>query len=631
MSEPVEGTAGSAAPASPFVQSQIVDRLVLQRGVFAGPTADTDADLYSTVDDPRSRRDRQSVHLESGDTLDTDTYFGRFPAAYHLRWTTLTTVDLRVRCRTSGRARVDVRASDGDGQVRIVTQVEVGPDSDTVTVPVELASFRDGGSVWAAVTAVDGAATIEDLSWSVPAPQTVRAPVVAICTFNRPADCVSTLATLASDREVLASLEAVYVVDQGTQLVRDEDEFDRLAAEFGDKLVYLRQPNLGGAGGFTRGMCETLDRHGDVHLVLMDDDIRPEPETVVRLNAFANVTARPMIVGAQMLYLLHPTRLHVGAEEADLGRLRAGRWSAHALHDADMLTERQDRVADAGYNGWWTCLIPAEIITRTQLPIPMFFQWDDIEFGIRARDVGGDPTVTVPGAAVWHMDFSAKDHDDWTMYFSMRNSLITAALHSDIDPKALSTTLFREISRYLVSMQYGLAYTALRGIEDFLAGPGVLADGGRHALETIRGDRGEFPETITHPLSSEVGASYPDLPARPAGFLPDNDRLDVVLAERAARQLSGRVESGRVAIPATDAHWWHVALFDEVVVPTATGTGVRVRTRDAALARSLTFRTLKLLKRFRADVHDVQHTYRAELPQLTNRENWQRLFTASGE
>lgn len=32
-------------------------------------------------------------------------------------------------------------------------------------------------------------------------------------------------------------------------------------------------------------------------------------------------------------------------------------------------------------------------------------------------------------------------------------------------------------------MQYGLAYTAIRGIEDFLAGPDVLADGGQHALD----------------------------------------------------------------------------------------------------------------------------------------------------
>lgn len=607
---------------------QVAGHMVLQRGVFTGPTSDIDPGLYSTIVGICRHRERRSVQLAPGSTVDTDTYFGRFPAAYYLKWTTITTVVLNARCHTRGRAQVVVRGSDNAGFVRQFSRIDVGPGSETITAAVDLAPFREGGSLWVAFTAVDDDLSVEDLHWSVPATQPVRAPVVAICTFNRPASCVATLEVLAADREVRDSLEAVYVVDQGTELVGDHDGFDRVATEFGGALFYLRQTNLGGAGGFTRGMCETLTRNGDAHLILMDDDIHPEPETVLRLNAFANLTSSPMIVGAQMLYLLRPTRLHVGAEKADLQGLRAGRWSANALHDADMLTERQDKIADAGYTGWWTCLIPTEIIERNQLPLPMFFQWDDIEFGIRARQFGGDQTVTLPGAAVWHMDFSAKNHDDWSLYFSVRNSLITAALHSDIAPKTLSVTLFREISRYLVSMQYGLAYTAIRGIEDFLAGPDVLADGGQHALDAIRRDRARFPETMTR-SATEVAAGT--APMRPAGFFPDKSRVDAVLAERAVRQMTGRVHRGRIAVPRTDAHWWHVSLFDEVVVPEASGDGVRVRTRNARVARTLTLRLLRVLARFRADAVETQQSYRTELPQLTSHSNWQRLFATPGK
>jgi hypothetical protein len=35
---------------------------------------------------------------------------------------------------------------------------------------------------------------------------------------------------------------------------------------------------------------------------------------VVRLASFANCATAPTIVGGQMLYLLHPDQLHVGAE-----------------------------------------------------------------------------------------------------------------------------------------------------------------------------------------------------------------------------------------------------------------------------------------------------------------------------
>jgi galactofuranosylgalactofuranosylrhamnosyl-N-acetylglucosaminyl-diphospho-decaprenol beta-1,5/1,6-galactofuranosyltransferase len=292
-----------------------------------------------------------------------------------------------------------------------------------------------------------------------------------------------------------------------------------------------------------------------------------------------------------------------------------------------MLSERQDRPADAGYNGWWTCLLPAEVTTKLELPLPMFFQWDDIEYGIRAARVGGVETVTLPGAAVWHMDFSRKDNDDWTKYFSIRNSLITAALHSDLDVQTLSTRMFREISQYIVSMQYGLAHTMIRGIEDFLAGPDILHDGGRTALVDIRRERGSFPETVVHHESDLPGVIYRELPVRPAGFEPDKNRFDVVLAKRAVVQLAGRVERGCVAIPATDAHWWHVSLFDQVVVADASGEGVRLRTRDTRVARALGMRNLILRRRFRAEAEHAQQAYRTAVPTLTSRENWERLFT----
>ena len=101
---------------------------------------------------------------------------------------------------------------------------------------------------------------------------------------------------------------------------------------------------------------------------------------------------------------------------------------------ADLLNGQDQRV-DTEYNGWWACLIPATIVRAIGYPLPLFFQWDDIEFGYRAR-AHGFPTVALPGAGVWHADFGWKDWDEWHRYFNMRNGLITAALHSDFDAKS---------------------------------------------------------------------------------------------------------------------------------------------------------------------------------------------------
>ena len=215
----------------------------------------------------------------------------------------------------------------------------------------------------------------------------------------------------------------------------------------------------------------------------MDDDIRLEPDTVVRLRALADRADEPIIVGGQMLNLLHPRPAARRARRPPTCRiLRAGLPVDDALVDADVTEEQQDVRVDAAYNAWWTCLIPSEVVEAIGYPLPLFFQWDDIEYGLRARGAGF-PTVTLPGAGVWHADFSWKNWDDWSRYFSFRNSLITSALHSDFDRRRIVDHLARQLIDYLVSMRYGLAALTLRAVEDFLRGPDVLPDGG---AETVR-------------------------------------------------------------------------------------------------------------------------------------------------
>ena len=64
------------------------------------------------------------------------------------------------------------------------------------------------------------------------------------------------------------------------------------------------------------------------------------------------------------------------------------------------------------------------------LSLPLFIKWDDSEYGLRAK-AAGYPTVTFPGAAVWHVPWTDKnDALDWQAYFHQRNRFIAALLHS---------------------------------------------------------------------------------------------------------------------------------------------------------------------------------------------------------
>jgi galactofuranosylgalactofuranosylrhamnosyl-N-acetylglucosaminyl-diphospho-decaprenol beta-1,5/1,6-galactofuranosyltransferase len=605
------------------------ERLVVARGVFAAPSAQVPDDMYARVKRGKVHRERNALRLEKGAIVNTDTYFGLFPASYFQRWTEVAEVSMKLAFDAAGPARVLLRGSDVSGNTRTLAGTEVDGTGAAV-LRARLNEFVDGGSLWMECAAVGGPATITDLEWTVPAPSTIRPAAIAICTFNRPDDCANTVAAIAGDKALLSGVDAIYVVDQGTHCVGNQPLFADIATRLGDKLVYLRQPNLGGSGGFTRGMYEVSGITDHANVILMDDDILCEPETVLRLNAFANLTPTPTIVGAQMLFLKNTRYLLAGAEVPDMPRLRPGRRAANALYDSDVVKNRQNKRTDAVYTGWWTCLIPVEVIAAVGLPMPMFIKWDDIEYSLRAS-TEGYPTVTLPNAGVWHAEFHWKDYDDWVHYFQIRNALITAAFRGEIDTAVASAAFAREITECLAGMRYGLAHTIIRGIEDFLEGPSILDDGGAAAAARIRAERSEFPETVAHP-AIKTGALTGTLPAtQPASTdKPRKDRLDLVRLKRFACQWVGRTIPGPVMIPAHSAYWWHIARFDHAVVTDASQGGVRILRRDKKTLKRLSRRAARTLRRFRSQAPSVQGRYQQALPTLVSRENWERLFSADG-
>jgi galactofuranosylgalactofuranosylrhamnosyl-N-acetylglucosaminyl-diphospho-decaprenol beta-1,5/1,6-galactofuranosyltransferase len=373
-----------------------------------------------------------------------------------------------------------------------------------------------------------------------------------------------------------------------------------------------------------------------VNVLLMDDDVLLEPEIAIRLPAFANCTVEPTIVGGQMLRLLHPTWLHAGAEYADFANLIPGRVPDGGLADVDLLAEgldedeiptgkpnRGDRRVDADYTGWWSCLIPSEIIAKIGYPLPLFLKWDDVEYCYRARSQG-HPTVSLPGAGLWHADFERKDADQWSEYFVIRNAMIVSALHADVDPRQTIRVVVSRVLRHLLGMQYGMAATVIKAVEDYLEGPAVLADGGASAAADVRKLRAEYPDTIVHPASD-----LPELRGGRTQLVNAGDEpalMRLLLLKRLLQIALGRTVHRHAAVPATDATWWHVAQFDTALVTDASQEGVRIRRRDRRLAIGLARRTAGVVRRLLSESASLKREYRAAAPRVSSRENWKRLY-----
>lgn len=602
-----------------------VGTLLVQRTLFAGPTPHAPVELYRAIEKGVAIAERGRLVVHGHARVSTNTYFGRFPASYWQRWTSVGEVQLDAV--VTGTGLVSLVASDSAGNPRTVLSRQLEDvEQEQVQLTAKINRFVDGGALWLEVETAMGGVTIEDVRWSVIAGRPPRPTAIVICTYNRAEDCIATLQTLAADDTAVSTVDKVYVVDQGSDPVDSRNQFGPLATAFGSRLSYIRQPNLGGAGGFTRGIYEVAgaDHGGCTNVLLMDDDIMLEPDTIVRMTALANAAMEPTIVGGQMLNLLHPNKLHVGAEHTDLTILRAGVPVKQALTNADVTDEQQDIRVDAGYNAWWSCLIPSEIVAAIGYPLPMFFQWDDIEYGLRARSAGF-PTVTLPGAGVWHADFEWKNWDDWSRYFSYRNSLIVSALHSDFDLRRIIGHLTRELAHCLVSMRYGLAATLIRAVEDFLRGPGILHDGGGDTAAAIRKMRAEYPETCNHLASAVPDVARAVMPMTALLGTPSMPRA--VLAKRAVRQLL-RKPRGSAAISSQDARWWHVSLFETAIVTDPSQEGVRVHRLDRDLMLSLTRRGAEVMWRLAREGGRARAEYRRRLPEMTSRENWTRLFTS---
>ena len=605
-------------------------RIVAQRGLFFGPTPRVPEDLYSRVERGTARRLRDRVELAPGALVSTNTYFGRFHATYWQRWTDVP--DVEVDLVLSGTGRVRLMASDTNKVWRIVDSHEAdGAEGAAVRLTGAVDRFVDGGGMWLEISTETGGLTASGVRWTVPVLRPVPTTDVVICTFNRVEDCLNTLTAIADDPEALAAVGRVQVVDQGTDPLESREQFAEVSGALGRRLRYVRQPNLGGAGGFTRGLFDATagapEEHRDV--LLMDDDVLLEPEIMIRLTAFAASTRHPTIVGGQMLNLLHPGHLHISAERADPEDLKVGLAVDGALEEAYLLglddrelPINQERRVDTEYNGWWSCLIPAEIVRAVGYPLPLFFQWDDIEFGYRAR-AHGFPTVALPGAGVWHADFGWKDWDEWHRYFNFRNGLITAALHTGFSTKRITRRIGLHVSTYLVSMHYGLAATLLQAVEDFLDGPEILRDGSADAAAEIRRIRAAYPETVVHPMS-ELRDDLREVTIVRAANPPGNEPL--TWFKRAAFLGLDRAPHASGFVPAGDAHWWHVSTFRRAVVADMGETGFRVRVRDRARALELAKRGARVVRRLVSEGPGVAQRYRDAAGGLTSRANWARLY-----
>ena len=263
------------------------------------------------------------------------------------------------------------------------------------------------------------------------------------------------------------------IIDNGSTLPPSDDEHIKI----------IPNPNVGGSGGFCRGMIEAASGNQQPsHVLLMDDDVQFQPESFRRLYTLLSLLMdeyRSYFISGAMLEINAPNVQH-----EDIGEIRENgehgpskpRFDLN-LWDSIILNEQIQAEDNHHYSGWWFCCIPVETVRLDNLPMPFFIRGDDVEYSIRNHA----KFITMNGICIWHEGFGTKFSSSLELYQVHRNDLILQALNEEVSDVKIIERIQELFWQELFKFNYRGCSLLLDAVEDFLKGP--------EFLETLDGEK----------------------------------------------------------------------------------------------------------------------------------------------
>ncbi|MGI6078421.1 MAG: glycosyltransferase [Fastidiosipilaceae bacterium] len=286
---------------------------------------------------------------------------------------------------------------------------------------------------------------------------------IIICTYKRETyvkKALETIQDFLDSKKELGEQVGVFVIDNGKTLEAED--------LFGAKVIPNK--NLGGSGGFTRGMIEVASsQEGYTHFLLMDDDIVFDPSIIEKMLSILKYAKNPekLCIGGTMLRLDIPYyQYEMGAHWTDF-TFKALKQGFDLRNYVDVLANECEEEMD--YNAWWCMCMPVGTVKRNGLPLPLFIKGDDAEYGIRAAK----QIMVINGIGVWHEDFKSKYSSELEYYFH-RNQLLINAIYGVKNIKSSFERFVRAVGKQLVFQRYPVIKNIVMAYDDFFKGYGNL-------------------------------------------------------------------------------------------------------------------------------------------------------------
>lgn len=270
---------------------------------------------------------------------------------------------------------------------------------------------------------------------------------VFICNYNKAEMVVKCVRTILD--QTMQDFD-VFVVDNAST----DDSVKQLNKAYGDLITIIQNgDNLGGSGGFGRGIRTALEMDYE-YFMLVDNDAFLNEDVIELLYNYISSHDDVGICGVETLYLQDHNKIQDLGGKLDLENYRWGGILGNMPELEGGSVLECDYVASC-------CVIARTSAVRVfgGFPEENFIYWDDIEWCTKCRRAGYK--VVVNGAAkVLHDMSGASKKNMFLRYYSNRNRL---KFFTKYLPEDRLEDFYLKFTEQFFLESYGAMYKGMRG------------------------------------------------------------------------------------------------------------------------------------------------------------------------